>query len=172
MPSLAAELKDSTASATVPPTGGSVTLPGFATVTFPASAFAASQAVTVTATSDSATQVDFEASGRSGVDPVPFEIRINTGELAPATDLEVELIVPSEFLTTLPPNHIVAAFAQFLEGGEEELHGFFEPLPSTLDPTIRTVRSALRRLAFRREWRHDETFEAIVKVGAIERILR
>jgi len=149
-----------------------VTLPGFATVTFPAGAFAAPQRVTVTATSDSATQVDFKASNLSGVPPVSFEIRINTGGVAPATDPLVAILVPGEFLTALPANHVVAAFAQVLGGGEEELHDFFEPLASTLDPPTRMIQTPLPRLAFSNERRADATFEAIVKVGAIERIPR
>ncbi|MGH2611094.1 MAG: DNRLRE domain-containing protein, partial [Tepidiformaceae bacterium] len=62
-------VEDPSVTQVVPPEGGEVQLPGFATVTFPAGAFAAPQSVTVTATSTALTRQDYARSLGPGEGP-------------------------------------------------------------------------------------------------------
>ncbi len=122
MPSLAAELQDSTARATVPPTGGSVTLPGLATVTFPAGGFPTQRPVTVTATSNPETRRRFALTAPlySSGTPLSFEIRIRTGQVAPAAETQVAIVVSQDYLNSIPAAQVPWLFAQIPEGSRLE----------------------------------------------------
>ncbi|MGH2610184.1 MAG: hypothetical protein ACRDHF_13975, partial [Tepidiformaceae bacterium] len=121
-----------------------MTLPGFATVTFPAGAFAAPQSVTVTATSTALTRQDYARSlGPGEGPPLPYEIRINTGLVAPLEGFEVLFVLPDAFLQSVPPGYQVRVFAQILEVTEMHAHDDFMLFDSQFEPNTHTVRAQL-----------------------------
>ena len=152
----------------VSPEGGTVTLEGFGSVTFPPRAFSESLSVLISATQSPETQEDFATSTEIfSVGPrLPHEIRINSGSLAPATSFEVAIRVPKAFRGTLPPSFGVTVFAQIYQDGGMEVLDHFELFPSTFDPTTQTVRATLPKTAFTNMRHADNSYEAIVIVGS------
>jgi len=159
--------KDSAVRSTVPRRGGSVTLPGFATVRFPSGAFSVSQLVRVAATSDSATRATLDVTAATeAAPPLPYEIRINTGPVAPATSIEVAIPIPESYLSSLPPGRTVQLYAQLVSGGQQELLDLFEPFSATFDPATRILRAQLPNRIFDDGRRPDNTFEAVLMVAS------
>ena len=160
-------VRNPTVTGTISPQGGTVTLEGYASVNFPAGTFPYSQYVTVSMTASSETQNVFNLTANLSSDGprLPYEIRINSGLVAPSTSFEVILHVPDTFLALISSNDKIKVFAQIFQEGGEELLDNFVIFPSTFDPTIKTVRVTLPKEAFT-NWRTiDETYEAILIVG-------
>ena len=153
------------ATGTISPQGGTVTLEGYASVTFPAGAFAASQNVTVSATSLPETEEDFNVTAEGP--RLPYEIRINSGYVAPTASFDVLLNVPDSFIASLPSNYEIHAYAQIHEPPDApELYDHFsDDFVSTFDSVTKTVHATLSDDAFT-DLRHlDSTYEAIIIVG-------
>ncbi len=150
---------------TIGPGGGTVTLTGIATVTFPAGAFAAPQDVVVSSTSDVQTAQDFSESAAifGPAARLPYEVRIDTGSVLPAQPVQVALAVPSSL--TVPAGQHLEAFAQFWENNELDTYDHFELIPSTLDAASTAVILSLQPAAFTDQRRSDHTFEAIVTLA-------
>ena len=150
--------QDSVARALVSVKGGSIKLKGLTTVIFPAGAFAAPQRVTVAATRDPETQAAYEEIVPASDGPrLPYEIRINSGAVAPATDFEVVFALPDAFLNAVPPTHEIRVFAQILGGSELELLDEFTFFPSQFDPATKTLRVQLPKRTFTDARRSDKT---------------
>ncbi|MBI5875523.1 MAG: hypothetical protein HZB81_06745 [Deltaproteobacteria bacterium] len=151
----------------ISPQGGTVTLEGYASVIFPAGAFLNNNSVTVSATSFPETQENYNVSGsifKAGP-RLPYEIRINSGYVAPSTSFDVVLNVPDSFITTLPSGTKLRVFVQiFQEGGEEALD-HFEIFPSTFDSIAKTISATLPDDVFTNLRHIEDTYEAIVIVG-------
>lgn len=151
----------------ISPQGGTITLEGYAPVIFPAGAFPSNTTVKVMATSSPGTAEDYEHSVSifEGGPRLPYEIRINSGYIEPATSFDIVLNVPDSFINTLPPNVDIQVFVQIFQASEHEAHDSFELFESTFDPLTKTVRAALPKSSFTIVRHVDGTYEAIVIVG-------
>lgn len=152
----------------VSPSGGTIELPGKASVTFRPGSFVTSQAVEVSATSSPETETDFNLTADifDAATRLSYEIRVNTGDAAPATEVEVVLTVPDDFLNSIPQNSEIQVFAQIFQDGGEEVLDSFDLFPSIFDPLVKTIRVTLPVEAFSNRRRADDTFEAIVTLAA------
>ncbi len=154
--------------AVVSPGGGTVELGGVGTVTFPAGTFPSPRQVTLSATSALETQQLHISYGGW----VPFtqsalwELRINSGDAPPETPVTVSLVVPSEFLDSLPPDREPAVFALLVQGSELDLIESFAGVRSAFDSSSNRISIELRANVFTDQRTSDSTFEAIVVVAA------
>jgi hypothetical protein len=167
----AAVPQDSTAQATIPVGGGSLELPGIATVRFPPGAFANAQTVTLAATRSEETALDFETTV-----PVPtiargaYELRILTGSAPPQDSVEVIMRIPDEVRSAVAQGGALAAFAQIWQsGGQELLDGFVRVPVIGMSPDADRIRLRLDPVAFTDRRRADRQFEAIVVIAATRR---
>jgi len=99
-------LKAQRVTAKISPLGGRVNLEEYALVTFPAKAFDITQEVRMSINASPATQDIFEANATGP--RLPYEIRINTGNKAPATDIAVAIKYPDSFFSSDYQMHICA----------------------------------------------------------------
>lgn len=147
--SVTRQAADSVATAVIRPDGGTLELAGFATVIFPAGAFAAPREVTVEATSEPSERVTFRFGYRSP--PAAHEIRVTTGETPPRTGIEVALNVPEAFLNELPPDRTVDLYVRAIGGGpDEERIDEYVRLPSEFDAEAKVVRAEVSNRFFAR----------------------
>ncbi len=147
----------------ISPQGGTITLDEYATVTFPASVFSSNNTITVSATSSPETEANYIHSGsiyKAGT-RLPYEVRINSGYIKPATPFDIVLKVPDFFISTLHANAKIIVFAQIDQGDIDN----FEVFPSTFDSITKTIRLTLSAVTFTETRRLDKTYEAIVIVG-------
>jgi len=166
---VAQRAQDSVATAVISPEGGTVELEGVAVVIFPAGAFEAPQEVSVTTTNAPQTE-----EGRVRWDlsmgppaPLPYDVRINSGNVAPATGFEVVLTVPDSYLNTLPANRTPYVFAQIVSGGAmEDLDLYEVVVDSHFDPAANVVRATVPLEAIRPPG-PDGMFQIIVLVGTV-----
>lgn len=149
----------------IPPEGGTVNLNGLASVTFPNGAFTFSNTVKVSASNSPATQEDFSATAEGP--RLPYEIRINAGDVPPVTSFDVVFNVPESFANSIAPDHQLEIFAQPIESGEIEALGHFRGFPSVFDSVNNSVRATLPPEAFTNESSLDGSYEAILIVGDI-----
>lgn len=154
------------ATGTIPSEGGTVTLEGYASIIFPAGAFTANQNVTVSATSFPETENDY-MNHTPGGPRLPYEIRINSGLIAPATAIDAVLYVPSAFLNTLSQNAEIEVFADMTYSTQNELLGGFEGIAFTYVPATKSARATLPKEAFTNLFTLDGTYEAVIIIGAI-----
>ena len=159
--------------AVVSPSGGTVELGGVGTVTFPAGAFRSPRQVTLSAASALETQ-QLHASHGGWVpftQSAPWELRINSGDAAPEIPVTVSLVVPSEFLDSLPPDREPAVFALLVQGSELDLiHSFVEIFPAVFDSSSNRISTELSANVFTDQRTSDSTFEVIVVVVAAARL--
>lgn len=151
----------------ISPAGGTITLGGIVVV-FPAGAFPADTLVTVSLTSSEETRGDFEVTAEifSPGPRLPFEVRINSGLTPPATPINVVANLPDSFLSSLPPDGEVQAFAQVFENGGQETLDSFELFPSSFDPTTKILGVDIPPEVFTAERKVDPSFEAIMIIGS------
>ncbi|MDQ3289240.1 MAG: M23 family metallopeptidase [Pseudomonadota bacterium] len=100
--------------AVVPSTGGSVTLPGVGTVTFPSDAFANDTTVEVAAGRDASVAALFEefASIFRPSSRLAYEVTVTTGALPPLSEtFDVRLDLPADFLAQVPEGNGIELFA-------------------------------------------------------------
>lgn len=152
--------------ATITPAGGTITLPGYGSVAFPAGAFTRDQAVELTATSDPATAEEFDESSALydvGV-RLPYELRIDTGsQQGPVTEVAVTFEVPENFSAQVPADSGLRVMAQFWQDGGEEIldnfEGFEQPFYTA---AAKRVTVQLPPEAFTKKRNVAGTYEAIV----------
>ena len=159
------------ATAVVPPGGGTVELAGVGGVTFPAGAFRSPRQVTLSAASALETQQLHASHG--GWVPftqcAPWELRINSGDVAPDKPVRVSLVVPSAFLDSLPSDGEPLVFARLLQESELDLiDSFVLIFPASFDSSSNKITAELDA-AFTDQRTPDGTFEAIVVVGSARR---
>lgn len=156
------------ATGTIPSEGGTVTLEGYASVIFSAGAFTANQDVTVSATSFPETQEDYIESGSifKAAHRLPYEIRINSGFVQPASSFDVILNVPDAFINTLPSNAKMRLFVQIYQDGGMEVLDNFEIFRSIFDPVTKTVRATLPKEVFTSLRHIENTYEAVIIIGS------
>jgi len=152
--------------ATIPASGGTITLQGIASVNFPAGAFTVEQEVIIETTSDpdtnelfTLTSAIFGAGSRS-----VYEVRINTGASQPQSEtVSVSLDIPND----LGDPAKIQVFAQVFEGienesndGFDELYDRFVVYPSTLDTGSGQLQLELPWTVFSAGRRDDDSHEA------------
>jgi len=154
-------------SAAIPAAGGKVEQLGFATITFPSGAFTSNTNVTLSATGTAATQSDFMATSdlySAGL-RYPFEVRVNAGAVAPASNFDVAVKLPATFINSLPANAEIKAFGQFIEDGGGETLDSFELFDTTFDAASQTARVTLPKTAFSNRRSSNGTYEAVIVIG-------
>lgn len=100
--------------ALVPSTGGSVTLPGIGTVTFPSEAFASDTMVEVASGRDASVAALFDefASIFRPSSRLAYEVTVTTGALPPLSEtFDVRLDLPADFLAQVPEGYGIEFFA-------------------------------------------------------------
>lgn len=157
--------------AVVSPGGGTVELAGVGGVTFPAGAFRAPRQVTLSARNAAETHELYVQEGLY----LPFdlngawELRINSGDVAPETPVRVSLVVPSAFLDSLPSDREPMVFARLLQESElDRIDSFVLIFPASFDSSSNKITAELDA-AFTDQRTPDGTFEAIVVVGFARR---
>jgi hypothetical protein len=125
-----------TANAVVGPAGGTISLPGYGGVVFPADALPSPQQVGITASSSPDVADNFAVSGGffDAGPRLPFELTISTGNNQPSGDVTVIFNLPTGFATQLDPQSTIAGYALMLEIGEEDVLTHFNQVPSQLAP--------------------------------------
>lgn len=153
--------------ATIRPTGGTVMLPGYGTVTFPAAAFATSQPVTLSLTSDpgtantfNTTTVLFDSGPRAA-----NELHVNTGLVAPAADVDVAFTVPATLLTSMPAGYEPVLFVLVPEQGGDEMY-HFELLYPSYDSQTQILSLTLPSYVFGNGLTADSSYETVIIVGS------
>jgi hypothetical protein len=153
-----------------PTGGGTIEIPGVASVSIPSGALPGQATVTVAATTSPETAAEFrETAGLFAPGPrAPYEVRINTGIRVPRIEDEVQvrLVLPESLIGALPPNYAVRVFAQFMQDSREEVHDSFMPLELRETGDRRSVEIGLRRNAFTNLRGRDRTYEAVIIVGS------
>ena len=151
--------------------GGTVTLPNYASVTFPANAFSSQTTVEVSAVSFPEDLKFFEQSTaifETGV-KLGYNIVIHTGAVSPTKEFTVVLTIPDVFTNTVPLGSSIEAFAQLWEdgGADEEILDNFELVDSVLDPTAAKVEINLLALYFTDERTPGVGAEAILTLATV-----
>lgn len=154
--------------ATIPPSGGSITLDGYGTVTFPEGSFPADQQVSMSLTSDPDLATAFNES-TIVFDPGPrasTELHINTGSLAPAESVSIDVVltVPPTLLSAMPADHEPVLFILMPQDGGDEMQHFELFYPS-YDSNTYTLTAKLPFHIFSNVLTVDGTHEAVMVVG-------
>lgn len=156
-------LKEQTATAKIPPLGDKVVLEEYATIEFPAGAFDGTQNVRMSITTSSSIQDVFELDAAGP--RLPYEIRINTGDKAPATDISVSVKYPDAFFSSDYQMHIFAQMPDNPDalGGRDR----FVMIDSGLDDVVEMAITTLPKHAFSNRYGKNGTYEAIITIGLI-----
>lgn len=156
-------LKEQTVTAKIPPIGEAVDLDGYASVVFPAGTFASTQDVRISVTASPSIQDIFEVDATGP--RLPYEIRINTGDKAPANDIPVSMKYPDSFFSTDYQMHI---FAQMHDHPDAPgVQDRFVQIDSGLDDIIEMAKATLPKQAFSSRHGKKGTHEAIITVGLV-----
>ena len=144
--------------------GGTITLPGYASVLIPPNAFVTNVTTTLSASSNPQTAEDFSHSASlfAIASRGLYEIRVNTGTAAPLVPVQIVLPIPSGLLTSQPPGSRLQLFAQILEDGGQDLLDNFEPLITTVDSNSGAVSIWLPTGAFANIRNVTQTYEAVI----------
>ncbi len=156
-------LEKRTVTATIPPIGEAVDLEGYASVIFPAGTFDATQNVSIFITTSPAAQDIFKVHATGP--RLPYEIRINSGDKAPAKDIEVSVNSPDSFFASEYQIHV---FARMQDNPDAtDVQDRFFMISSGLDDIVKTAKATLPKHAFSKRHGKNGTYEAIITVGLI-----
>lgn len=152
----------------IPRSGGSAVLEGVATIVFPAGSFERSHSVTVTRTTaaDDAANFDEASAVYQAEERAAFEVRVRTGDVAPAHFIDATLHLPDGFV--VGPESTAQLFARLYQPGEGALYNF-ELYPSHFDRDARTVQAQLQREVFSAHHRSDGEYEAVILIATTPR---
>ncbi len=147
--------------------GMTIDAPAIASVEFPAGAFVCGQLVKLSATASPETREMLRViTMLFGVDSLlPYEIRVNTGNVGPAAPVSLHIHVPDEVMALIESTDQLGAFAQILHESDQEALDNFEGFPSDFDPLTQSVRVTLRESAFTNKRTSDASYEAILALG-------
>ena len=154
----------------VGPSGGAVDLPGVARVVFPPGAFPSKQDVTLLTTSGPSTpsgRTDWDVSVGGPSVPLAYDIRVRTGDQPPTTPFDIAIVIPADYLRSIPPSHRPALFAHFMEGGGSEALEILRKVASTIDATGDTLRAEVPLAAVLPPSPPDTRYETILVVGSV-----
>ena len=155
-------LKAQRVTAKISPLGGRVNLEEYALVTFPAKAFDVTQEVRMSINASPATQDIFEANATGP--RLPYEIRINTGNKAPATDIAVAIKYPDSFFSSDYQMHICARI--YDNPDTPDMQDRFCLIDSGVGHTGAIITS-LPKYVFSNHYGKNGTYEAIITVVLI-----
>ena len=96
---------------------------------------------------------------------LPYEIRINTGDKAPTTDITVSLQYPDSFFSSDYQMHIFAQLHDNLDA--PDVHDRFVQIDSGLDDMVEMAMTTLPKYAFSNRYGKNGTYEAIITVGLV-----
>lgn len=158
---------NNSASTYVPTTGGTATLPNYASIDFPANAFVNGQSVTVSATSLAETGTDWTTTSAifGAATRAVYEVRIHTGMQAPSMPTSVRLNLPADYVATFPDDGEAKVFVQIFEDGGEETLDSFEIVDAVLSEGVLTA--ILPNTAFTNRRRIDANYEAVIIIGML-----
>ena len=148
--------------AKMPPVGETVYLAGYASVIFPSGTFDGTQDVTISVTASPSTQDIFEANATGP--RLPYEIRINTGNKAPATDIAVAIKYPDSFFSSDYQMHICARI--YDNPDTPDVQDRFCLIDSGVGHTGAIITS-LPTYVFSNHYGKNGTYEAIITVMLI-----
>lgn len=149
--------------------GGTVTLPNYAAVIFPADAFSIQTTVEVAAVS-LPEDADFFQQSTAIFDTglkLGYNIVIHTGTVNPTEAITVALTIPAVFTNTVPSASTIQAFARLWADGGEDILDNFELVDSILDVATKTVEISLHPAFFTDERDAEGQYEAVVTLAAI-----
>ena len=155
-------LKAQRVTAKISPLGGRVNLEEYALVTFPAKAFDVTQEVRMSINASPSTQDIFEASATGP--RLPYEIRINTGNKAPATSVAIGIKYPDSFFSSDYQMHVCARM--YDNPDAPDVHDRFCVIDSGVGHTGAIITS-LPKQAFSNHYGKNGTYEAIITIGLI-----
>jgi len=152
----------------VPDKPTTIELVGVAVVTSEAD-YAGPYEVTVSATTSGETADAFRHTARiySPGPRLPYEVRINTGNVLPGRSLVVRLMIPRSFVSAQPRDYEIRALAQIFEDGDEDILDSFELMDGALDPDNKWIEVKLGRDEFTNRRDKTKTFEAVVTLASI-----
>lgn len=156
-------LKAQRVTAKISPLGGRVNLEEYALVTFPAKAFDITQDVMMSINASPSTQDIFETNAPGP--RLPYEIRINTGNQAPATTVSVGIKYPDSFFSSDYQMHICARMYDNPE--TPDVHDRFCIIDSGVGHTG-VVFTSLPKEVFSNHYGKNGTYEAIITVVLVQ----
>lgn len=145
--------------AKISPLGGRVNLEEYALVTFPAKAFDVTQEVRMSINASPSTQDIFEVNAPGP--RLPYEIRINTGNKAPATTVAVGIKYPDSFFASNYQMHICARM--YDNPDDPGVHDRFCVIDSGVGHTG-VIFTSLPKEVFSEHYGKNGTYEAIITV--------
>ncbi len=156
-------LKAQRVTAKISPLGGRVNLEEYALVTFPAKAFDVTQEARMSINASPATQDIFEVNATGP--RLPYEIRINTGNQAPATTVAISVKYPDAFFSSDYQMHICARMYDNPE--TPDVHDRFCLIDSGVGHTG-VIFTSLPKEVFSSHYGKNGTYEAIITVVLIQ----
>jgi murein DD-endopeptidase MepM/ murein hydrolase activator NlpD len=141
--------KNGGARTVIGPDGGTLAIPGIATITFPPNSFPQATTVMMEVTSDPQTDVVYKESTDMFLAGALRTNEIRVRALGkPKKDMILLMNTPAAFVATLPVDHSIQLFAQIYQQTEEEVHDIFEVIDSTFNSDTRIVTANLPRAVF------------------------
>jgi ferredoxin-fold anticodon binding domain-containing protein len=147
----------------ISPLGGRVNLEEYALVTFPANAFEDTRDVTMSVSASPSVQDIFEVNAPGP--RLPYEIRINTGNKAPATPFSIGVKFPDAFFTSNYQMHICARM--YDNPDEPDVHDRFCVINSGVSH-MGVVFTSLPQQVFSSHYGKNGTYEAIITVVLVQ----
>ena len=155
--------EEHTVTTEIPLLGEAIDFEGYAVVTFASGSFGTAQNVTANLIHTPSTRYLFETDDI--VLRLPYEIRINTGNKQPATDVELSVRVPDTFIAS---NYAMQIFTMMHDNPDTpDLHDRFFKLSSGLNSLTNMLKVALPKDAFSSFYGKNGTYEAVFTVGLI-----
>lgn len=156
-------LKAQTVTARISPLGGRLNIPEYALVAFPAGAFDATQEVRMSLNASPSTQDIFEATAAGP--RLPYEIRINTGNNAPATTVSISVKYPDSFFSS---DYRMQICARMYDNPDApDVHDRFCLIDSGVSHTGDIITS-LPKQVFSNHYGKNGTYEAVITVVLIQ----
>ncbi|MDO8263828.1 MAG: hypothetical protein Q7T21_11470 [Gallionella sp.] len=152
-------LKAQAVTARISPLGGRLNIPEYASITFPAGAFDATQEVRMSLNASPSIQDIFEATAPGP--RLPYEIRINTGNQAPATTVAIAVTYPDSFFSSAYRMQICARM--YDNPDATDVHDTFCLIDSGVSHTGAIITS-LPKQVFSNHYGKNGTYEAIITV--------
>ena len=157
---------DSVVTGVIPPEGGTLELPGFATVTFPSGTFESPRDVTVAATNKPGEKGFFRVS--VGLPTVEHEVRVLTGSRRPSEAIQVAVKVPEVFLNQVPANRLPVLFARERYSSPSETVDDYYRLESEFDEGRRFLIAEVEPRHFQ-EYETGKGLQAVLMISSAPR---
>ncbi|MGR5149507.1 M23 family metallopeptidase [Photobacterium alginatilyticum] len=152
----------------VPIEGGTTSIPGVANVTFPGGSFSEETYTKLSITSDSETDTTFNETtvAYTPLIRLPYELRINVGEIQPELDSLVTLTIPSNFIGESSADEAIQVFGQNNWVNDLEMLNTFVLIDQALRPENNSITVSVPVHLFTQST-EDGTFEAVLILGLL-----